>query len=68
MLEPDDHGPDALVWDYEDLFRVIGDALHATGHDKDAMRFYEPLYNTNSQELSLLSYLGIFTCFNEQKR
>ncbi|KAL5121044.1 transcription factor TFIIIC subunit tfc4 [Pleosporales sp. CAS-2024a] len=63
MLEPDEHGADALVWDYEDLFRVIGDALHATGHDKDAMRFYEPLYNTKSQELSLLSYLGIFTCF-----
>ncbi|KAH3941420.1 hypothetical protein HBI56_198610 [Parastagonospora nodorum] len=63
MLEPDDHGADALVWDYEDLFRVIGDALHATGHDKDAMRFYEPLYNVNSEELSLLSNLGIFTCF-----
>jgi general transcription factor 3C polypeptide 3 (transcription factor C subunit 4) len=63
MLEPDDHGPEALVWDYEDLFRVIADALHATGHDVEAMRFYEPLYNNNSQELSLMSYLGIFTCF-----
>jgi general transcription factor 3C polypeptide 3 (transcription factor C subunit 4) len=63
MLEPDDHSPDALVWDYEDLFRVIGDALHATGHDREAMRFYEPLYNNNSQELGLMSYLGIFTCF-----
>ncbi|KAF2033382.1 hypothetical protein EK21DRAFT_59046 [Setomelanomma holmii] len=63
MLEPDDHGPDALVWDYEDLFRVIGDCLHAAGYDRDAMRFYEPLYNNNSQELGLMSYLGIFTCF-----
>jgi general transcription factor 3C polypeptide 3 (transcription factor C subunit 4) len=63
MLEPDDHGPEALVWDYEDLFRVIADALHATGHDIEAMRFYEPLFNNNSQELSLMSYLGIFTCF-----
>ncbi|KAH7085501.1 hypothetical protein BKA63DRAFT_18920 [Paraphoma chrysanthemicola] len=63
MLEPDDHGPDALVWDYEDLFRVVGDALHATGHDREAMRFYDPLYNTQSQELTLMSYLGIFTCF-----
>ncbi|OAK95222.1 TPR-like protein [Phaeosphaeriaceae sp. SRC1lsM3a] len=63
MLEPDDRSSEALVWDYEDLFRVIADALHATGHDKDAMRFYEPLYNSKSQELSLMSYLGIFTCF-----
>jgi general transcription factor 3C polypeptide 3 (transcription factor C subunit 4) len=63
MLEPDDHGPEALVWDYEDLFRVIADALHATGHDREAMRFYEPLHSTNSQELSLMSYLGIFTCY-----
>jgi hypothetical protein len=46
MLEPDDHTSDALVWDYEDLFRVVGDALHATGHDKEALRFYEPLYFT----------------------
>ncbi|KAF1920535.1 hypothetical protein BDU57DRAFT_437600 [Ampelomyces quisqualis] len=63
MLEPDDHSSEALVWDYEDLFRVIADALHATGHDKDAMRFYEPLHHSNSQELSLMSYLGIFTCY-----
>jgi general transcription factor 3C polypeptide 3 (transcription factor C subunit 4) len=63
MLEPDDHGPQALVWDYEDLFRVIADALHASGHDKEAMRFYEPLHSNNSQELSLMSYIGIFTCY-----
>jgi general transcription factor 3C polypeptide 3 (transcription factor C subunit 4) len=63
MLEPEDHGPEALVWDYEDLFRVIADALHATGHDNDALRFYEPLYNNNSPELTLMSYIGIFTCY-----
>lgn len=63
MLEPDDRSAEALVWDYEDLFRVIADALHANGYDKDAMRFYEPLYYSKSQELSLMSYLGIFTCF-----
>ncbi|KAF2827340.1 hypothetical protein CC86DRAFT_445343 [Ophiobolus disseminans] len=63
MLEPDDHSPEALVWDYEDLFRVIGDALHATGHDDDAMRFYEPLHSSNSPELGLMSYIGIFTCY-----
>ncbi|KAH8727113.1 hypothetical protein GQ44DRAFT_649421 [Phaeosphaeriaceae sp. PMI808] len=63
MLEPDDHSPDALVWDYEDLFRVIADALHATGHDKEALRFYEPLYFKNSSELGLMSYIGIYTCY-----
>lgn len=63
MLEPDDDGPNGLVWDYEDLFRVIGDALHATGHDKDALRFYEPLYNKQSQELTLMSYIGMHTCY-----
>lgn len=63
MLEPDDHGPEALVWDYEDLFRVIADALHATGHDQDALRFYEPLYSKRSPELLLMSYVGIFTCY-----
>jgi general transcription factor 3C polypeptide 3 (transcription factor C subunit 4) len=63
MLEPDDHTSDALVWDYEDLFRVVGDALHATGHDKEALRFYEPLYNAGSIELSLQSYVGLHTCY-----
>jgi general transcription factor 3C polypeptide 3 (transcription factor C subunit 4) len=63
MLEPDDHSPEALVWDYEDLFRVIADALHATGHDREALRFYEPLYNKRSPELHLMSYVGIFTCY-----
>jgi general transcription factor 3C polypeptide 3 (transcription factor C subunit 4) len=63
MLEPEDHGPEALFWDYEDLFRVIADALHATGHDKDALRFYEPLYHNNSPELTLMSYIGIHTCY-----
>ena len=66
MLEPDDHSPDALVWDYEDLFRIIADALHATGHDKDALRFYQPLHSINSQELNLMSYIGLHTCYKNQ--
>lgn len=67
MLEPDDHGPNALVWDYEDLFRIIADALHATGHDKDALRFYGPLYSANSSELNLMSYIGLHTCYKNQE-
>lgn len=63
MLEPDDQSPDALVWDYEDLFRVIADTLHAIGHDREALRFYEPLYHKRSQELTLMSYIGIHTCY-----
>ncbi|KAL6709543.1 transcription factor TFIIIC subunit tfc4 [Coniothyrium glycines] len=66
MLQPDDHGPEALVWDYEDLFRIIADALHATGHDKDALRFYGPLHEKNSHELNLMSYIGLHTCYKNQ--
>ncbi|KAH7378805.1 hypothetical protein BKA66DRAFT_571589 [Pyrenochaeta sp. MPI-SDFR-AT-0127] len=67
MLEPDDHSPSALVWDYEDLFRIIADALHATGHDKDALRFYEPLHTSDSHELNLMSYIGLHTCYKNQE-
>lgn len=66
MLQPDDHGPEALVWDYEDLFRIIADALHATGHDKAALRFYEPLHAKDSPELNLMSYIGLHTCYKNQ--
>jgi general transcription factor 3C polypeptide 3 (transcription factor C subunit 4) len=68
MLEPDKHGQDALIWDYEDLFRIIGDALHATGNDKDALRFYEPLFDNDSNEFNLMSYIGLHTCFKNEGR
>lgn len=68
MLEPDDHSPGALVWDFEDLFRIVADALHATGHDKDALRFYEPLHSRNSHELNLMSYIGLHTCYKNQRQ
>lgn len=63
MLEPDNKSPDALMWDYLDLFRVIADALHSTGHDTEALRFYEPLLESNSSEMSLMSYLGLYTVY-----
>ncbi|XPS68727.1 hypothetical protein M3J09_001013 [Ascochyta lentis] len=63
MLEPDDKSPNALMWDYLDLFRVIADALHSTGHDTEALRFYEPLLESNSSEMSLMSYLGLYTVY-----
>lgn len=63
MLGPEDKSPDALMWDYLDLFRVIADALHSTGHDAEALRFYEPLLESNSSEMSLMSYLGLFTVY-----
>ncbi|CAN9305734.1 unnamed protein product [Alternaria alternata] len=68
MLEPDNHGPEALIWDYEDLFRIIGDALHATGNDDHALRFYEPLFDKNSNEFNLQSYIGLHTCFKNLGR
>lgn len=51
------------MWDYLDLFRVIADALHSTGHDTEALRFYEPLLESNSSEMSLMSYLGLYTVY-----
>ncbi|KAJ4983340.1 RNA polymerase III transcription factor tfIIIc [Stagonosporopsis vannaccii] len=63
MLQPDDKSPDALMWDYLDLFRVIADALHSAGHDTEALRFYEPLLESNSSEMSLMSYLGLYTVY-----
>ncbi|RMZ70279.1 transcription factor tfiiic complex subunit sfc4 [Pyrenophora seminiperda CCB06] len=66
MMEPENHGPDAPIWDYKDLFRIIGDTLHATGHDQDALRFYEPLLNENSDQLNLMSYIGLHTCYTNQ--
>ncbi|OSS46269.1 hypothetical protein B5807_08699 [Epicoccum nigrum] len=63
MLEPDDKSPDALMWDYLDLFRVIADALHSTGHDTEALRFYKPLLESNSSEMNLMSYLGLHTVY-----
>lgn len=51
------------MWDYLDLFRVIADALHSTGHDAEALRYYEPLLESNSSEMSLMSYLGLYTVY-----
>lgn len=63
MLEPEDDGRDALLWDYPDLFRLAADALHRTGHDEDALRFYEPLFRHMRNQLNLKNFLGLYTCY-----
>ena len=63
MLEPDNEEPDALLWDYPDLFRLVANILHKTGHDKDALRFYEPLLEHAQDQLGLKSLLGLHTCY-----
>lgn len=51
------------MWDYLDLFRVVADALHSTGHDTEALRFYKPLLESDSSEMNLMSYLGLYTVY-----
>lgn len=41
----------------------MADTLHATGYNKDALRFYEPLYKHERGELRLRSFLGLYTCY-----
>ena len=62
-MEPDDSSPNARALDYPDLFRDIADALHAAGYDDAALRFYEPLFNNESDELGLRSFIGLYTCY-----
>jgi len=63
MLEPENEEADALLWDYPDLFRLVADTLHQTGHDKDALRFYEPVLHHAQEQLGLKSLLGLHTCY-----
>jgi general transcription factor 3C polypeptide 3 (transcription factor C subunit 4) len=63
MLEPEDRSSDALLWDYPDLFRWVADTLHTTGHDRDALRFYEPVLEHHQEQLGLKSMLGLHTCY-----
>lgn len=63
MLEPEDEGPYAYVRDYPDVFRDIADTLHATGHDRAALRFYEPLLRTRKKEFTMKSFIGLYTCY-----
>lgn len=62
-MRPGDEGPDAELWDCSDLFRLAADTLHTTGHDKDALRFYEPVLRHAQDELRLKSLLGIYTSY-----
>lgn len=45
-LNPEDTSPGARLFDYGDLFREVADALKEVGLIEDALRFYEPLQQT----------------------
>lgn len=60
-FEPENDGTDSYMWMYPDLFCIVADTLHATGHDKDALRFYSPLHRHN-MDLSLKSLIGMYMC------
>ncbi|KAF2176331.1 TPR-like protein [Zopfia rhizophila CBS 207.26] len=65
MLEPENPSPDAKVMDYGDLFRDIADALHTAGYHEEALRFYEPLYEKNPEEMTVRSYLRLHSCYED---
>ncbi|KAJ4291195.1 transcription factor TFIIIC subunit tfc4 [Kalmusia sp. IMI 367209] len=62
MLEPEDESEGAILYEYADLFRVVADTLHMCGHDKHALRFYEPLYRQELEQ-HLKSFIGMYTCY-----
>ncbi|KAJ9283436.1 hypothetical protein DTO027B5_6152 [Paecilomyces variotii] len=45
-LNPEDTSPGSRLYDYGDLFREVADALKDVGLIEDALRFYEPLQQT----------------------
>ncbi|KAF2864639.1 hypothetical protein BDV95DRAFT_588668 [Massariosphaeria phaeospora] len=63
MLDPDMNAPGAQVVDYPDLFRDVALALHDTGHYKMALRFFEPLYVEDCEELDLKNLLDMHNCY-----
>ncbi|KAF2685754.1 TPR-like protein [Lentithecium fluviatile CBS 122367] len=63
MLEPEDEEPGALLFSLPELFCWAADTLHTTGHDKDALRFYEPVVRHAPDKLLLKSLLGLHTCY-----
>lgn len=63
MLEPDDVGVDAIVHDYQDLFRDAADALYAVGCHPEALQFYDALYNTARDTLTLKDHFGMYAGF-----
>ncbi|CAI6338845.1 unnamed protein product [Periconia digitata] len=67
MLEPEDEGEYSYARDYSDVFREIADTLHATGQDRAALRFYEPLLRINKDEFNMKSFIGLYTCYKNLK-
>jgi general transcription factor 3C polypeptide 3 (transcription factor C subunit 4) len=60
-----------MVQDFPDLFRDVADALHATGYNEQALRFYEPLYDKCYKQMSLRNFIGMYSAYedsgNEEK-
>ncbi|ORY15806.1 hypothetical protein BCR34DRAFT_152807 [Clohesyomyces aquaticus] len=63
LLEPDDDSRGAKVMDYGDLFRDAANALQAAGYEQEALRFYEPLNRRNSDEMTVKTYVGLHSCY-----
>lgn len=63
MLEPEDDDPHPMVQDYPDLYRDVADALHISGFNLEAIRFYEPLYDMAPEHMVLRDYIGMYSSY-----
>ncbi|KAF2278367.1 TPR-like protein [Westerdykella ornata] len=63
LLSPEDDGPEPTVTIYPDLFADVADALHKAGYPQQALRFYGPLHQKASDELSLQNLMGMYSCY-----
>ncbi|KAF1956642.1 TPR-like protein [Byssothecium circinans] len=66
MLEPEDESPYSYLQDYPDIFKEVADTLHETGHDQEALYFYEPLLRNRQEQFDLKSFIGLHTCYKNR--
>lgn len=66
LLYPeDDSSEESLLWEDTNLFGTVAKALYETGHGKEALRFYEPLYRHGLLQQTLDNYIGMYTCYRD---
>ncbi|KAI9761734.1 MAG: Flap-structured DNA-binding and RNA-binding protein [Chaenotheca gracillima] len=61
-LEPKDDRADGKLFDYPDLFREVADALSDAGNSHEALGFYEPLQQVETQ-LDTSLYSSMARCY-----
>jgi general transcription factor 3C polypeptide 3 (transcription factor C subunit 4) len=59
----EEHGPNSLVYDFTDYFQDVADALHAEGHNQEALKFYEPLFERERNQMKLRNLIGMHASY-----